>query len=347
MKLQTLILLPFSACYALVLRLRHWLYDTGLRASERGAVPTIVIGNLDLGGTGKTPHALLFAQHVQKNHEVAIVSRGYGRRTKGFREVTSSSTAAECGDEPVLMKRHCPELPVFVGEKRVEAVAKAAQCMEGLEWVILDDAFQHRALQGDIHVLLTSYDLPFFQNHLLPAGTLRDISGRWEIADLIIVTKAPANLTEHEKLDWLSKFPDLTRKPIFFSSIVYGHPVHVFTGKPLDSKGKIAYGLAGLAKNRPFESYLKEAFTLKKFKSYPDHYNFTASDLKTLANEFGTFADPTEIILMTEKDAAKWRSIPEALNLPMYFVPIELNISEDSGKSWSQVLDERIKKVKR
>lgn len=347
MKLRTLILIPFSACYALVLRARHLFYDWGLLKSEKGKVPSIVVGNLDLGGTGKTPHALLFANHIRKNHEVAIVSRGYGRKTKGFREVTLNATAADCGDEPVSMKRHSPDLPIFVGEKRVHAIANAVNQIEDLEWVVLDDAFQHRALKGDIHILLTQFSKPFFENHLLPAGTLRDLKSRWKIADFIVVTKAPSGVKETDILKWLSKFPELTRKPIFFSSLVYDRPVHLFTGKTLDSKDVLVYGLSGLADNQPFETYLKESFTLKKYKSYPDHYNFTSSDIKTLGNEFGTFAGPEEIIVMTEKDAAKWRDIPEARNLPLYYIPISLQISEDSGKSWDKVLDELMKKVKR
>lgn len=347
MKALTLILKPFSWMYAGVLGLRHLLYDKGVFRSSKAAVPALVIGNLELGGTGKTPHTIMMAGHLQVNYEVAVLSRGYGRSTKGFMWVEEEMHAGRCGDESLLIKRHFPEIQVAVGEDRVEAIRQMKEEMPGLQWIILDDAFQHRKLDPEIRILLTPFERPFFQNELLPAGTLRDIKKRWKSADMVIITKTPEGLTEKEILEWVSQYPELTTKPVFFSEITYGRPVGVFNGKQLDFQPKDIIGISGLANNSLFENHLKTNYNLKKFKSYPDHYDFNATDLQALRAEFGNFAGYTEVILMTEKDAVKWRNIPGAENLPVYYVPISPRVNEVAGRSWESELDFLIKKVKR
>lgn len=347
MTLLSIILYPFSLLYGAILWLRHTLYDSGVLKSSRGAIPTIVVGNLNLGGTGKTPHALMFSNFIKKNFELALLSRGYGRRTKGYLEVLENGIAQDFGDEPLLLKQNLPDTLIAVCENRVEGVRTIASQYPQTQWVLLDDAMQHRPLKGDISILLTDFNKPFFNDHLVPAGSLRDLKSRWKSADMIFVTKSPSELSEKQKLQWLSKFPELVSKPIFFTSVVYGSPRGVYNGQLLDFKPANVLGLAGLANNEPFKNYLESHFSLKKFKSLPDHHHFNEEDITSLRAEFGTFADPFSIILMTEKDAVKWKNLIRAKDLPLYYVPIEIKVHHDKGKTWEEVLMDFIKKIKK
>ncbi len=333
--------------YAGILWLRHGLYDRGILKSQKGAIPTVVVGNLNLGGTGKTPHALMFSNFIKKNFDMALLSRGYGRKSKGFFKVDEKGKPEDFGDEPLLLQSNLSDVPVFVCENRVEGVLEIAQRLPQTEIVLLDDAYQHRALQGDIQILLTDFHKPFFKDEIVPSGTLRDIKARWKAADIVFVTKSPNELTESQKLEWLSKFPELSSKPIFFSYLVHGSPRSVYSDEGLSFKPNSVYGLSGLANNRPFMKYLETSFSLKKFKSYPDHHHFSGQDVTALRSEFGTFADPFDVVMMTEKDAVKWKNLQEAKDLPLYYVPIEIRVHEDKGKKWEEVLSDLLKKIKK
>jgi tetraacyldisaccharide 4'-kinase len=343
----SIILYPFSMLYAGILWFRHALYNRGILRSQKGAIPTVVVGNLNLGGTGKTPHALMFSNFIKKNYELAMLSRGYGRKSKGFFQVNENGDPKQFGDEPLLLRSNLTDVPVFVCENRVEGIRQIEQRASQTEIVLLDDAYQHRALTGDIQILLTDFHQPFFQDHLVPAGQLRDIKCRWKAADIIFVTKSPSKLTENERLEWLSKFPELSSKPIFFSYVVYGSPRSVYRDEMLSFKPNFVYGLSGLANNKPFVKYLETSFSLKKFKSYPDHHHFSGQDVTALRSEFGTFADPLDVVMMTEKDAVKWKNLQEAKDLPLYYVPIEIHVHVDKGKKWEEVLSEMLKKIKK
>ncbi|MFN6378117.1 MAG: tetraacyldisaccharide 4'-kinase [Flavobacteriales bacterium] len=343
----SIILYPFSMLYAAILWLRHGLYNRGILKSQKGVIPTIVVGNLNLGGTGKTPHALMFSNFIKKNFEMALLSRGYGRKSKGFFKVDENGKPEIFGDEPLLLQSNLPDVPVFVCENRVEGIHQIAQILPKTEIVLLDDAYQHRALNGDIQILLTDFHQPFFKDYLIPSGKLRDIKSRWKAADIIFVTKSPVELTENQRLEWLSKFPELSGKPIFFSYLVYGSPRGVYTDEWLSFKPNSVFGLSGLANNKPFMKHLETNFSLKKFKSYADHHHFSGQDVTTLRSEFGTFADPFDVVLMTEKDAVKWKNLQQAKDLPLYYVPIEIRVHEDKGKKWEEVLSDLLKKIKK
>ncbi len=347
MKPLTIILYPFSMLYAGILWLRHGMYNRGILKSHKGAIPTVVVGNLNLGGTGKTPHALMFSNFIKKNYDLALLSRGYGRKSKGFFKVDEKGEPEQFGDEPLLLSANLPDVPVFVCENRVEGINQIAQISPQTEIVLLDDAYQHRALKGDIQILLTDFHQPFFKDYLVPAGNLRDIKSRWKAADFIFVTKSPNELTEKQKLEWLSKFPELSGKPIFFSYLVYGSARRVYGDERLSFKPNSVCGLSGLANNKPFKEYLETSFSLKKFKSYPDHHHFSEQDVTALRSEFGTFADPFDVVMMTEKDAVKWKNLQEAKDLPLFYIPIEIKVHEDKGKNWEEVLSDLLKKIKK
>lgn len=347
MNLFRLILLPISLLYGAVLWTRNRLYDAGLLKSVRGDLRTIVVGNLSLGGTGKTPHTMAILKHLDSHGvKVALLSRGYGRVTRGFHLVENESVASQVGDEPLLIKKRLPHIPVAVCENRVQGIALLKKNHPELEWVVLDDAFQHRGLKGDIYILLSEFGKPFFKDWTLPSGFLRDHIGEWKRAHAIIATKSPDGLNHQQKSAWKSKARGEKSIPVYFSKVSYGRPVHVFDGTFLESKPDQSLGVAAIAHPQAFENHLKEQFSLKKFKSYPDHYLFNTADIALLKKEFDTFTGPLKVVLTTEKDAARLREHNELKNLPIYFIPIEIEVEEADGKDWMTWLKMTMANVK-
>jgi tetraacyldisaccharide 4'-kinase len=347
MNLFRLILLPISLLYGAVLWTRNRLYDAGLLKSSRGDLRTIVVGNLSLGGTGKTPHTLAILKNLNSQGvKVALLSRGYGRVSRGFKWVETEAVASQVGDEPLLIKKRLPQIPVAVCENRVKGIAEIKKHNPEIEWVVLDDAFQHRGLKGDIYILLSEFNKPFFKDWTLPTGFLRDHIGEWKRAHTIIATKSPEVLTSAEKEAWKSKAVGAKSIPVYFSRISYGRPVHVFDGSLLESKRGISLGMAAIAHPQAFENHLRDQFSLKKFKSYPDHYLFNTQDIALLKKEFDTFTGPLKVILTTEKDAARLREHNELKNLPIYFVPIEIEVEDADGKDWMTWLKTSMANVK-
>lgn len=347
MNLFRLILLPISLLYGAVLWTRNRLYDAGLLKSTRGAVPTIVVGNLSLGGTGKTPHTMAILKNLDaQGVKVALLSRGYGRKTKGFQWVEKDSVASQVGDEPLLIKKRLPHIPMAVCENRVDGIALLRKNCPDLEWIVLDDAFQHRRLKGDIYILLSEFGKPFFKDWTLPSGSLRDHIREWKRADFILATKSPHDIKMEEKTAWKSKAVGEESIPVYFSKVKYGQPVHVFDGSFLESKPDESLGLAAIAHPQAFENHLKEQFSLKKFKSYPDHYLFNTADIALLKEEFDTFTGPLKVVLTTEKDAARLREHEELKNLPIYYIPIEIEVEESNGVDWMTELKKTMANVK-
>lgn len=343
MRALSLLLWPFSFIYRLILEGRHWAYDRGWLDSKKANVPTIVIGNLSLGGTGKSPTALMILEFLKKKYHVGLLSRGYGRTSKGIRWVSVLDDAEHVGDEPLMIKNRMPDVPVAVAEDRLNGLKLLEE--SDCDWVVLDDALQHRRLQPDLVILLVDYNRPFFSDFVLPAGTLRDTPSRWKKADMIFITKIPKGTSEEEKRHWLSNFPALSSKPIFFLEIEYGEPVGVFNGLTLDSNVKNVYGLSGIARPEYFASYLNSKFSLKKLKTYPDHHRFTGEDMSSLRSELSTFDVPIQAVLTTEKDAMRIRKFRELIDFPIYYVPIHFRVNDAIGKTWEETLEGMMKKI--
>lgn len=344
MKFIRLILWPFSFVYSIVLWIRNTLYDKGIFSSEQGAIPTIVVGNLNLGGTGKTPHTLAILHHLsQKGIEVALLSRGYGRKTKGFRLITENDDAASVGDEPLLMKKQLPHLTMAVCENRLMGIKELKTQFPHLQWVVLDDALQHRPLRGHINILLTEFKKPFFNDFLVPSGNLRDHKIRAKAADIIIATKSPDSLQKHEMMSWKSNSRALDRIPVLFSSIHYGQPQHVFVGKALDFSPEESMAVTGIARPEAFIDYTTLQYNLKKIKTYPDHHPFTVNDMAVIQREFDTFTRPSKAIFTTEKDAVKMADLSEFKQLPIYFIPISVKVKSVDDVNWLEMLEQLMK----
>lgn len=305
--------------------MRHRLFDWGVIYSEKGKLPSVVVGNLSLGGTGKTPFTIWLTTALKESgHHPAVVSRGYGRATTGFRWVNEHSTSSECGDEPLLMKQWLPEIDVAVCENRLKGIEELANSQESVDAVVLDDAFQHRQLKGEISILLTSFHRPFWKDRLVPAGRLRDIRGAAERAQVLVVTGCPETLSTEVMDKYRSDAKAFGSFPVCFSGLDYGN-LSTLDGRPFQlPQGAPVIGFSGIADPETFHNRLKTHFNLKIFHKFPDHHPFTALEVQALLEDLATFADPSGVLITTGKDAMRLRhlEIDKAQNIAV--LPVQL-----------------------
>ncbi len=322
------LLAPAAFLFHGITAVRNFLFDRGLIRSQKSPIPTLVVGNLSVGGTGKTPWVEFLVTKLRDEVKLGTLSRGYGRKTNGFLQVLPASLPAEVGDEPLqIYQQFKGEVPVFVGEDRVGATQKIQQIFPDLQLLILDDAFQHRKLNPDFRIVLTPYSSPFSKDYLLPMGRLRESRAGAKRADVIVVTKCPADLSQDEKIKLAGALaPYLNSEAdLFFSSLTYGKPYQVSGPKQTDFTAVIA--LAGLANNEPFFTYCKQQFAVVDTFSFSDHYAYKPEDagqiLEVLGQEIGQHA----VLLTTEKDAVKLKSLAATemwSKIPIFALPIQV-----------------------
>lgn len=322
------LLAPAAFLFHGITAARNFLFDRGLIRSQKSPIPTLIVGNLSVGGTGKTPWVEFLVRKLRDEGMLGTLSRGYGRSTKGFIQVLPSSTAAEVGDEPLqLFTQLKEEIPVFVGENRVGATQKIQQLRPDLQLLILDDAFQHRKLNPDFRIVLTPFSSPFSQDYLLPMGRLRESRVGAKRADVVVVTKCPAELSQDEKnkltedlVPYLNSEADL-----FFSSLTYGSPYQVAGPKQTEITEVIA--LAGLADNAPFFAYCKQHYALIDSFSFPDHYAYRSEDAARILEVLGQEKGQHAVLLTTEKDAVKLKSLAASemwSKISIFALPIQV-----------------------
>jgi tetraacyldisaccharide 4'-kinase len=304
------LLAPAAFLFHGITAARNFLFDRGLIRSQKSPIPTLVVGNLSVGGTGKTPWVEFLVRKLRDEVAVGTLSRGYGRSTKGFIQVLPTSTAAEVGDEPLqLYTQFKQEIPVFVGEDRVGATQKIQRLWPELQLLILDDAFQHHRLNPDFRIVLTPYSSPFSQDYLLPMGRLRESRAGAKRADVVVVTKCPADLSQEGKNKLAEELaPYLNSEAdLFFSSLNYGSPYHVAGPKQTEFTEVIA--LSGLADNAPFFAYCKQQYALIDSFSFPDHYAYRPEDATRILEVLGQEKAKNAVLITTEKDAVKLKSL--------------------------------------
>ncbi|MDX9750826.1 MAG: tetraacyldisaccharide 4'-kinase [Flavobacteriales bacterium] len=321
MLLRRILLAPFTALYGGVLHLRHALYDAGILKSTRPPVPTIAIGNLALGGTGKTPMMELVLRTLEGTGPVATLSRGYGRRTRTIHEVTPDDTADRSGDEPLQVKHNLPGVRVFVGADRVKAIAHIQQAVPEVKAVVLDDALQHRRLDAGLNILLTTWQRPYCDDALVPAGTLRDLRSRAKAAQVVVVTKCAALPAAAEQQRWRERLGLRPGQALFFAGIEYGEPRPIDggtapathrvapTGTRDENDATAILLFTGIADPAPLATHLRERFAHVEHIAFADHRPFTPNDLQGLARRFHKFAPGPKTLITTEKDAARLRSV--------------------------------------
>ncbi|MEZ4778396.1 MAG: tetraacyldisaccharide 4'-kinase [Flavobacteriaceae bacterium] len=305
------ILYPFSILYDGVTSLRNYAYDKGWKESTEYETPVISVGNLSVGGTGKSPMVELLISFLKEDYKVAVLSRGYKRKTSGFLEVLQNNTAEEVGDEPLQFKHKFPEVTVAVCVNRREGIEKL---QKKAEVIILDDAFQHRKVKPALSILLTSFSNLFLNDLLLPAGNLRESQKGKERADIIVVTKIPDGTAYATLQEIQFKMNLSSKQSIYFSKIGYDVQIHgVSESLSLEFlKDKPFTLVTGIANPKPLVDFLKKQnfnFTHKKF---PDHHHFTTSEIEMLKKE--------ELIITTEKD---YKRVEDKLQKKaLYYLPI-------------------------
>jgi len=339
MRMLRLLLFPFSMIYAIVIRIRHALYDAGWLKSARSPVPAIVVGNLSTGGTGKTPFSILLLHLLLRNGvHSAFLSRGYRRQTSGYFSANQSSDSEMIGDEPALIHRKFPNLPLAVCEDRIAGIHQMLQGHLNVEAIVLDDAFQHRRLRAHFNVLLTTYNDPYYRDWPLPAGNLRDLRREKRRAQAIVVTKCPPDLTSAERERITREINPSEAQRVFFAKLVYGTPMTPQGRQtPLSPETAVA-AFCGIANPEPFRRYLDQSFKLKKIKIFPDHHPFSDNDINYLAEDLVTFAGPAQVLLTTEKDAERLagKQLPKGMNILL--VPVEMKLMDDEAEFEQMVL---------
>lgn len=345
MRWYAFLLYPFSLIYDLITRVRNWCFDLGLLKSAQSPISSIVVGNLSVGGTGKTPMVEFLIHMLVREKKTAVLSRGYGRKTKGFLQATPAITPVELGDEPFqIYGKFGNQIAVFVGEDRLSALGKIASKTDSPEVIVLDDAYQHRYVDGDLKILLTTYQNPFYSDFLLPAGRLRESRAGASRADVIIVTKSPETINDAEKntiKQRISKYA-APQTPVLFSSISYGLPFPIWNTHHF-SKQVIL--LTGLANNRPLVKYVGQEFKLLKVLAYPDHHDYSTSDFDRIKQVFGQHEAKNPVVLTTEKDAVKVKSNgPTGFleEIPIFVLPIAVKFSPEDKQTIAQLIQQKV-----
>ena len=343
---------PLSAAYSLAVRARNFLYDAGVIKTQTFDVPLIGIGNITVGGTGKTPH-VEYMIHLICSLKLAVVSRGYGRRTKGFRYVEVDDDPADVGDEPLMLKRKCPPITVAVDERRERAIARIMRDDCNHQAIILDDAFQYRRVKPALNIVLVDYNNLVYDDLMLPAGRLRDNRSSLKRADMIFVTKCPVNISEYDRLMIREKINRYVKCPMFFTVFEYGIIKPLFELNTFDANGLIldphigpcfiedyftVHALAGIANPKVFfdEVFARYLFNPKEVKEYPDHYAYTADDVKGFAKHTAR----GDVFITTEKDAVKLREFADILTLDekrrFFYLPVKVELANGDFLSYDQ-----------
>ncbi len=317
--------LPIAFLYGGILKIRNWLYDKGIFKSTGFNFPIICVGNLAVGGTGKTPMVEYLADMLLPTYTVATLSRGYKRKTKGFAIAHERTTAIEIGDEPMQFHQKYPELIVSVGEERLVAIPQLLHQRPDTELIILDDAFQHRAVKAGLNILLTEYKNLYSRDFLLPAGDLRDIRSSSKRADIIVVTKCKTDLGEDERKSIIAELKPTADQKLYFSEIVYSQPYHLFNKKPGNINPETDVLLiCGIANPKPLKEFLNKHVGSFDEMRFADHHIFSSTDLSDIKRHFSKDESPDKIILTTEKDAVRLQKFAAELsNYPIYVLPIK------------------------
>jgi len=350
MLLLRILLLPISFLYGRIVAFRNKLFDWKILKSEQFDIPVISVGNITVGGTGKSPQVHYLMDLLRKQYKVATVSRGYKRKTKGFVEVTAQSTVDEVGDEPKQFKLNFPDATVTVSEKRAEAIHLLLKSSTVPDVILLDDAFQHRWVKAGLSILLIDYNYLQEPDYMIPSGTMRESKNGQDRANIIIVTKSPKILSPMEKRRFIEVVAPQQHQILYFSYIHY-HRLKAMTPaaeKILQEMGEIRLSeykillFTGIANSAPLLAHLSDICREVKEVKFADHYNFTVEDLQFAAAGYRNILSNKKILITTEKDAVRLFENPaiEAMaGLPLFYLPIEIKFHEESASFNEQVLD--------
>ncbi|MFY7898883.1 MAG: tetraacyldisaccharide 4'-kinase [Chitinophagaceae bacterium] len=333
-----LVLLPFALIYGLVIIIRNWLYNKQYFQSATFNFPIICVGNLAVGGTGKSPMVEYLLELLQHDFRIATLSRGYKRKTKGFVIANTQTTALDIGDEPMQFHKKFPDVTVAVGEERLVAIPQLLQEKPNLEAIILDDAFQHRAVKAGLNILLTEYSNLYTHDFFLPTGDLRDEWASAKRSDIIVVTKCPSDLSIAKKDTIIKDLKPLPHQTIYFTTIQYNTPYHIYHQhkRNITTTDEVLL-VCGIANPAPLKAFLLQNAATYYQKNYNDHHIFTIDDLEEIKEKFNEIDAKEKFIVTTEKDAVRLTKFTEQLqDLPLYVLPIKHQFLFDQGLAFNQ-----------
>lgn len=346
--------MPLSWVYALVVGLRHILYNLGILNSKEYELPILCVGNITAGGTGKTPHVEAIIRILKEQYNVAVLSRGYKRKSKGYREVFLDSKVVDVGDEPLQIKQKFPDVTVVVSESRKKGIQVLMKKDDPkIDVVILDDGYQHLAVKAGIYLLLIDFNNPIYEDNLLPYGNLRERIHHKSKAHMVIVTNTPKDLKPIERRIIQKKLELFPYQFLFFSYIKYKNPVVVFPGyhsviKYNFTKCKYVILLVtGIANPKPLRENITRFASEIIEINFPDHYYFKAKDIKHITDTFNSIEANKKIIITTEKDSIRLREAPNnelLFNLPIFYIPIEIDFLYNEKKMFNLELIEYVRK---
>ncbi|MBQ0024532.1 MAG: tetraacyldisaccharide 4'-kinase [Bacteroidales bacterium] len=323
--------------YYLTLRIRHYLFDKNILKTTVPSIPVVCIGNVTVGGTGKTPMTELVIKLLSNDYRVAVLSRGYGRKSKGFLFVGTGDSSIDVGDEPLQIKRKFPQITVAVDKERTRGIERLASLPENErpELIILDDGFQYRRLTPSRNILLIDYQRPIFKDDLLPIGRLRDLPSQMKRAECVVITKAPEFLEEGDREN-LRHINHITEEQkMFVTTVKYLPPKAVFenVGDNRYIYSKEVFFFSGIANDKPVILHLSDKYELISHKTFSDHHNFTQSEMVSLVKYANN--NPRTLLLTTEKDAQRLlndKYLTEEVKRRLFFLPVETEFlsSEDT-----------------
>ena len=339
------VLFPLSILYGSIIWIRNKLYDKNVLRSVSFNFPIICVGNLAVGGTGKSPMVEYLIRLLKDDYKVATLSRGYKRKTAGFAVADKFTTALDIGDEPMQFHKKFPDVKVAVAEERLVAIPQLLHQLPETDVIILDDGFQHRQVKAGLNILLTEYKNVFTRDFLLPAGDLRDIKSSYKRADILVVTKCKSHLSEEEKIKMIREINPLDHQKIFFTKIEYGSPYHLFSKEEKFLSPDIHILLVcGIANPKPIKEILNTYSSTYDMIRYQDHHIFSIDDLKDIKQQFGDIATENKIILTTEKDGVRlFKFENELKDLPVYVFPIKHKVLFGEDDQLSQLVKDFVR----
>ena len=321
--------------YQMAITVRHWLFDCKLLKREKFKTPIICVGNITVGGTGKTPTAEMIVEYMKNYYNVAVLSRGYGRRTKGYLEVKTSSSYRDVGDEPLQIKLKYPDTLVVVCEKRAEAIHRIEAEHPEVNLIVMDDGFQHRYVDPRINVVIVDSTRPFYEDDYLPAGTLRDKPESLDRAHYFIVTKCPIDMSPLDQRMWRKHLHKIAYQRVYFTRVIPTPPVAQFATSNTLKSGDEVIVMSGIGNPKAFVSGVKKSYKVVSTITFPDHHVYSVADIERIVAQLKKY--PNAMLLTTEKDVVKLRRsrrVPDVMRERLFYQPVKVEFVEGSDSDF-------------
>ena len=341
-KLIQILLFPLTILYGLGITLRNGLYSQGLLKSARFNLPVIGVGNLSIGGAGKTPHVEYLIRLLSPNLRVATLSRGYKRKNKGFRIVSRNDNSLTVGDEPLQYFLKYQEAVVAVSESRSVGIPLLLSKRPDIQTILLDDSYQHRSVTPSLNILLTEYKKPYNEDILLPSGRLREWRSSADRADVVVVTKCPDSILDNQLVDFRDQLSLLPGQYLFFSRYVYGNPYPLLGGTPLSlNRFKEVVLISAIAQADDLHEYVGKSVEHVHSMPYEDHHYFSPHEMSLLKLQYEQMESGTGAIITTEKDATRLilhRDYIIEHQLPIYILPVRVDFLFDEKGRFDELV---------